>query len=81
MDRIYLLKSEMFFPNGAVRSGILVVSFPISRVIVDRLPTWDLDMITLNRQISQHSLPLIKSDFCGLTMFLDYGVSDAIKQV
>ena len=71
----------MLFPNDAIVSGIPVVIFIDSRVIVDQLSTWDLDTMTLNIQIPQHSLPLIKSDFCGLTMFLDYGVSDAIKQV
>ena len=52
----------MLFPNDAIVSGIPVVIFIDSRVIVDQLSTWDLDTMTLNLQIPQHSLPLIKSD-------------------
>ena len=81
MERISLLKLEMLFPNDAMISGIKVVSFPSSRVIVDQLPTWDLDTTTLNRQISEHSLPFINSDCQMLTVFLSSGVRDTIKQV
>ena len=54
MERIYLLKLAIFFPNDAMRSGITAVRFPSSREIVDQLSTWDLETMTLNRQIPEH---------------------------
>ena len=44
----------MLFLNDAMISGVPVVRFTGSRVIVDQLPTWDLDTMTFNRQISEH---------------------------
>ena len=80
MDHISLLKSVMLFPNDDTRSVISAISFPSSMVIANQLPTWDLDMMTLKRQIPEHLLPFKKSNFLKLTVFLDSGVSDFIRQ-
>ena len=61
MEQISLLEPEMLLPNGTMRSGITVVNFPISKVILDQLSYWDLDTKTLNRQNHEDSLPLTKS--------------------
>ena len=52
----------MLYTKESMRYGILVVRFPSSRFIVDQLYTWDLDMMTLNRQISEDSLTFKNSD-------------------
>ena len=71
----------MLFPNGSVRYDIPVDSFPGSRVILDQLSTWDLDTMTLNRKIPEHSSSFIKYDYWRLTMFLASKGSYVVKQV
>ena len=52
----------MLYTKESMRYGILDVRFPSNRFIVDQLYTWELDMMTLNRQISEDSLTFKNSD-------------------
>ena len=48
-------------PVAAISNFKIFCCFPSSRLIVDQLSTWDLDTMTFNRKINEHSLVLMKS--------------------